>query len=67
MIAFIDIIHKRAELIEQWLDENHPECRKDQEHLDKETAERAYWHYGYVAALNDVIKLLDNCLLSRKN
>ena len=28
-------------------------------HLDCETPERAYWHFGYVAALRDILKLFD--------
>lgn len=29
---------------------------KEQKHLDKETIERAYWHYGYGMALYDVLR-----------
>jgi hypothetical protein len=64
---FIDILKKRADLLEQWLDDNHPECREDQEHLDLNTPERAYWHYGYMAALNDVLRLVEKNLLGRRN
>ncbi|OGC94828.1 MAG: hypothetical protein A2W25_17615 [candidate division Zixibacteria bacterium RBG_16_53_22] len=67
MVAFIDILKNRADKIEKWLDENHPECMELQEHLDLDTPERAYWHYGYVAALNDVLKLLNRNLTSRQN
>lgn len=28
-------------------------------HLDQGTPERAYWHYGYMVALRDVLKLLE--------
>ncbi len=67
MATFIDIIQKRAEMLEKWLAENHPECVELQEHLDMETPERAYWHYGYMAALNDVVALLNRNLLGRNN
>ena len=30
----------------------------DQKHLESASPERAYWHHGYQAALNDVIDLL---------
>ncbi len=30
----------------------------DQRHLDANTPERAYWHHGYQAALNDVMTML---------
>ena len=29
---------------------------KEQKHLDKNTIEREYWHYGYAIALMDVYK-----------
>jgi hypothetical protein len=67
MVAFIDILKKRADLLEQWLEDNHPECKKLQEHLDLNTPERAYWHYGYMAALNDVVAYVNKCLTSRQN
>jgi hypothetical protein len=67
MVAFIDILRSRADKLEEWLEENHPECKELQEHLDLETPERAYWHYGYMAALNDVISLLHKTLTSRQN
>jgi hypothetical protein len=49
----------RADGIEAWLLENAPYCSSDQRHLDENTPERAYWHYGYRAALLDVINQLE--------
>lgn len=43
-----------------WLSDNHPEVTVEQKHLDEGSAERAYWHYGYMVALRDVLKLLDH-------
>ena len=31
---------------------------QEQRHLDAGTPEREYWHYGYMVALRDVIRLL---------
>ena len=31
----------------------------DHKHLDADTPERAYYHYGYICALADVLKLAD--------
>ena len=42
----------------EWLRENAPYCFADQSHLDANTVERAYWHYGYLVALKDVRRLL---------
>lgn len=48
-------LQRRADEIGAWLTDNAPYCTADQRHLDENTPERAYWHYGYRAALLDVI------------
>lgn len=54
----IDKFQERADGIGKWLNDNAPYCFADQKHLDENTPERAYWHYGYRAALIDVMKQL---------
>ncbi len=49
----------RIEGLTRWLCENAPECRQ-QTHLKTGSPERAYWHFGYLAALHDVRNLLLN-------
>jgi hypothetical protein len=39
-------------------DEEAPYTDVDQRHLDAHTPERAYWHHGYQAALNDIMALI---------
>ena len=51
-------IQNRAEQIDLWLKENCPECKHEQGHLVENTPERIYWHYGYMVALRDVLRLL---------
>lgn len=48
-------IRIRANGLRRWLKENAPACAKEQRHLDEGTAERAYWHYGYLCALRDAL------------
>lgn len=48
---------RRRDGIRAWLDEEAPYTAHDQTHLDVNTPERAYWHYGYQAALADVIEM----------
>lgn len=43
---------------QEWLFRNHPEVFTEQKHLDEGSIERAYWHYGYMVALRDVIQFL---------
>lgn len=50
-------LDKRASGIRDWLIANHPECEKEQAHLKEGTPERAYWHFGYYMALEDVLNL----------
>jgi hypothetical protein len=38
---------------------------KDQRHLDNGSPERAYWHAGYVSALDDVLGLIQKLVRSR--
>ncbi len=51
-------LERRAKSTSRWLKENAPNCVREQKHLEKGTAERAYWHYGYLVATQDVLKLL---------
>lgn len=32
-------------------------CLHEQKHLDAGTSESTYWHYGYMIALRDVLRL----------
>ena len=60
-MALADALEKmrtRSNGQEAWLKENCPYVFADQKHLDANTPERAYWHYGYRAALLDAIKLI---------
>jgi hypothetical protein len=54
-----DKLRERIEELKQWLSDEAPYIASDQRHLDAHTPERAYWHYGYLAALRDVIKLAE--------
>lgn len=56
--SLADRLEGRLHEIIAWLRENAPEIDEEQKHLDAESAERAYWHYGYAAALRDI----KNCL-----
>lgn len=53
---------ERAEGQRQWINENAPYISHDQKHLDADTVERAYWHYGYSVALRDVIVQIKSTL-----
>ena len=55
----IALLQRRRDGIRHWLDDEAPYTDADQRHLDQNTPERAYWHHGYQAALNDIIDLLN--------
>lgn len=52
-------LRARAAELERWIRDEAPYASADQRHLDEHTPERAYWHLGYLAALRDVISLMD--------
>lgn len=52
-------LRARIEDVHRWLGEEAPYAAVDQRHLEEHTPERAYWHYGYMTALRDVLSLLD--------
>lgn len=52
-------IQARLNGIREWMAAEAPYVGADQRHLDANTPERAYWHYGYQAALQDVLDLAE--------
>lgn len=54
----LSLMVERRDAIVEWLEEQAPYTAVDQKHLDSHTAERAYWHYGYQAALTDILNLI---------
>ena len=63
----IEKMRIRVDGIQKWLDENHPECQKEQKHTDGGTIERAYWHYGYMVAMADAIRELTDQPLDERD
>ena len=64
----IENMRVRMEGLQRWLDEDHPECRKEQKHTDREDSpEKAYWHYGYMVALADTIRALTDQPLDERD
>jgi hypothetical protein len=55
----IALLERRRDDIRDWLEDEAPHTAFDQKHLEVASDERAYWHHGYQAALNDVIDLLN--------
>ncbi len=51
-------IEQRERAISGWLKQTAPECSSEQKHCEEGTQERVYWHYGYLVALRDVLRLL---------
>jgi len=50
-------IKNRIQGLDAWVSEQG--VKEEQAHLNKDTKERAYWHYGYLVALKDVLALLE--------
>lgn len=48
-------IKAQADELKAWLAENAPEIDEEQKHLDEGSEARAYWHYGRLVALQDIL------------
>jgi hypothetical protein len=56
----IQALSDKANALTRWLTEHAPYCESSQKHLDAGTVEQAYWHYGYVCAIQDVLAIIDS-------
>ncbi len=54
----LTVVEDRARALREWLQENGANCFSEQRHLNEGTPERVYWHYGYMIALQDVLRFL---------
>jgi hypothetical protein len=52
----IELLIERRDDIRDWLEDVAAGATIDQCHLVEYSPERAYWHHGYQAALDDVIR-----------
>jgi hypothetical protein len=52
---FAETLSTRRDAIRDFLLDNSPLTFHDQTHLDANTPERAYYHYGYMMALSDAL------------
>jgi hypothetical protein len=52
------LLAERRDRIREWLAEQADHTDFEQRHLDVGSPEQAYWHHGYQAALDDMLKLL---------
>jgi hypothetical protein len=56
----IQAISDKARALTRWLAENAPDSQASQKHLDPGTVEQAYWHYGYLCAIRDILSLVES-------
>jgi hypothetical protein len=61
------LLAKRQGEVSEWLENESPYTMFDQKHLESGTSEQAYWHFGYVSAINDVMRLLSETSASEGN
>jgi len=57
-MSLLQLVQGRSDELRDWLATHAADAATEQRHLDEGTPERAYWHYGYVTALQDVLRLL---------
>lgn len=51
----IQAISDKADDLTRWLAQNASNCQASQKHLEEGSIEQAYWHYGYVSAIKDIL------------
>lgn len=60
-----DVLERRQRDLLEWLADNAPLCQSEQRHLDGGTDEQAYWHFGYLIAIKDMLALLGSASTPR--
>lgn len=53
------LLVERRDNIREWLLQQGELTDLEQRHLDAGSSEQTYWHHGYQAALDDMLKLLN--------
>lgn len=54
----LEAINKRIADLDSWLKDQPVNVKQEQMHLDENTREQLYWHYGYMVGLRDSMKAL---------
>lgn len=57
--SLLHALKARRETVILWLKKNHPSVVKENKHLNQDGETRAYWHYGYLMAISDIIKKIE--------
>lgn len=52
----LSLLIDQRDSIRSWLDQASIDAPTEQRHLVEDTAERVYWHHGYQAALDDILR-----------
>jgi hypothetical protein len=58
--TIVRTLRARVYTIREWLADEAPYIAGDRRHFKEHTTERAYWHYGYQSALEDVLELAES-------
>jgi hypothetical protein len=58
LLELLEKITNRLDGLRKFVAENR-DLLKTQNHLDKGSPERAYWHAGYASALADIVRLIE--------
>ena len=56
---FTEKLRCRMEELRKQLLSQHAEVFTDQKHTIEGSVERTYWHYGYMVALRDILRLIE--------
>jgi hypothetical protein len=51
-------VRERADELAEWIGESSADLVGEQRQLEEGSREQAYWHYGYMVALRDVLRFM---------
>ena len=57
--ALREALEKRRGTLTRFIEAEAPYIPNEQKHLDHGTPERAYWHYGYLMCVLDVLAKME--------
>lgn len=58
--SVLNVALARRDALRVWIQSNAPRVADEQKHLDEGSAERAYWNFGYLSALQDLIAYISS-------
>ena len=60
-------VRERADELAEWISESSADLVGEQRQLQVGSREHAYWHYGYMVALRDILRFMADSRMLEEN